>query len=108
MKKKDCNIFIVLILLLSGVNSFGQDSWQILEPADQVNYIPKDEASMATVQDKIYLIGGRERKPTNIYDPPSNTWKEGARLPIEMHHFQAVVFGSKIYVVGAFTGGVSG
>lgn len=105
MKSIDNSLFVILILLLSAADSFGQGSWQTLEPADGANYIPKDEASMSIVNDKIYLIGGRERKPTNIYDLNSNTWKVGTQPPIEMHHFQAVTVGNKIYVVGAFTGG---
>jgi len=95
-------LFVCLICTNSGL---AQGSWELIEPTDKENYLPKDEASMAMIGDKIYLIGGRGRKPTNIYDLATNTWKTTKRPPVEMHHFQAITFNNKIYIVGAFTGG---
>ncbi len=51
-----------------------------------------------------YLLGGRGIKPVNIFNPKTNTWTDGAKPPIELHHFQAVTYKDKIYVVGAQTG----
>ena len=42
--------------------------------------------------------------PTLMFNSVKNTWSEKAPPPIELHHFQAVVIDSLIYVVGAFTG----
>lgn len=54
------------------------------------------------------LLGGRGwyLRP-NIYDPMTNTWREGSYPPdnIEVHHTQCVVVWNKLWVVGAWTGG---
>ena len=38
------------------------------------------------------------------YDPNINAWRQLAKPPIEINHFQAVLVGERIAVVGAFTG----
>lgn len=54
---------------------------------------------------KFYLIGGRGKRALNIFNPDTKTWSTGAPVPgnKELHHFQAVVFQNKIYIIGAFT-----
>jgi outer membrane protein assembly factor BamB len=53
---------------------------------------------------KFYLLGGRGINPVDIFDPATGAWTKGASSPVEMHHFQAVVFENDIYVVGAMGG----
>ena len=65
----------------------------------------RHEDAFAELDGKFYLIGGRGMKPVDIYDPATQTWSTGAQPPLEMHHFQAVPYQGKIYVMGAFTGG---
>jgi len=65
----------------------------------------RHEASLVTYKNKLYLIGGRRINPTDVYDPKNNTWTKAAKTPIELHHFQAVVYGDAIYLMGAMTGG---
>ncbi len=67
--------------------------------------LARHENAFTEINGKFYLIGGRNNKPINIYDPETNQWTEGATPPLEMHHFQALPFQNKIYVLGAFTGG---
>ncbi|WKN43367.1 Kelch repeat-containing protein [Tunicatimonas pelagia] len=67
--------------------------------------LARHENAFTELNGKFYLIGGRKNKPINIYDPATNKWSEGAMPPLEMHHFQALPFQDKIYVLGAFTGG---
>jgi len=55
-----------------------------------------------------YLIGGRGNKPLDIYDPETQTWSTGTPPPLEMHHFQAVSYQDKIYLLGGFTGDYPG
>jgi len=45
---------------------------------------------------KIYLLGGRRIQPADIYDPATRTWTLGAPPPVEVHHFQPVVWENKI------------
>ncbi|MGB3588712.1 MAG: kelch repeat-containing protein [Tunicatimonas sp.] len=66
--------------------------------------LARHENAFTELNGKFYLIGGRSNKPINIYDPEANTWSEGATPPLEMHHFQAILYQDKIYVLGAFTG----
>ena len=65
----------------------------------------RHENGFVEVDGKFYLLGGRGIKPVDIFDPASKEWSEGAPPPIEMHHFQAVAYEGRIYVIGAMTGG---
>ncbi len=64
----------------------------------------RHENAFAEVNGKLYLIGGRGVKRVQIYDPETKVWTDGANPPFQMHHFQAVVRGNLIYIVGAYTG----
>ncbi|QFT78720.1 DUF5060 domain-containing protein [Erythrobacter sp. THAF29] len=66
--------------------------------------LPRHEAGFIASGDKLYLIGGRGMKPVSIFDPATNHWTTGATPPIELHHFQPVVVGEEIWIVGAMTG----
>ena len=53
---------------------------------------------------KLYLLGGRGQRPVSIFNPATKRWSKGRpRPPFEMHHFQPVAHGSRIYVAGAMT-----
>lgn len=77
-------------------------SWEILESEGSPS--ARHENSFVEVNDKFYLLGGRGIKPVDIFDPASNRWTSGAEPPIEVHHFQAVAYKGKIYIIGAMTG----
>ncbi|MEX2400987.1 MAG: DUF1668 domain-containing protein [Rhodothermales bacterium] len=80
-----------------------QAGWQIVETEGE--YTPRSENALAEVDGKLYLVGGRGMQPVDVYDPETSTWSSGTGAPIEIHHFQAVEYDGKIYVVGAWTGG---
>jgi N-acetylneuraminic acid mutarotase len=98
----------MMLLLLAGFfvsNAFAQFenySWKIIETVG--NYIPREEGDFVVVKDKFYLVGGRGINEVNIFDPKTNTWSSGAKPPLELNHFQAVVYKDEIYLLGAFTG----
>ncbi|SHF71489.1 N-acetylneuraminic acid mutarotase [Fodinibius roseus] len=77
-------------------------SWQLLD----LNEPPanRHENAAAIAGDKLYLIGGRGERPVEVYDPATQSWSEKATPPLSMHHFQAVTYNGKIYVLGAFNG----
>ena len=50
------------------------------------------------------MIGGRRINPVDVYDPQTNSWTAMSKTPMELHHFQAVVVGDAIYLMGAMTG----
>lgn len=64
----------------------------------------RHEAAFVGLEGKMYLIGGRRVNPVNVFDPSNNRWAEKSPTPLEMHHFQAVAFGDRIYLMGAMTG----
>ncbi len=66
--------------------------------------LARHEASVVAYKGRLYLLGGRGIKPVNVYDPESGVWESKSETPIELHHFQAVVHGDAIYVIGAMTG----
>jgi len=83
------------------------DSWKELAPLPSprmhINY------SAAVCNDKIYLIGGLEKKggiyydtdsnKNEMYDPLNNTWTEKAPLPSPRQTAAIIAFGGKIYVI---------
>ena len=77
--------------------------WETLSPEGQPT--ARHEAGFIAYKDQFYLMGGRRINPTSVYDPINNSWSEKAAPPIEIHHFQPVVFGNAIYIIGALTGG---
>lgn len=67
--------------------------------------VGRHENAFVAFKDKFYLIGGRGMNPVNVFDPATNTWETKGKAPVEIHHFQAVVYGNAIYIAGAMTGG---
>ncbi len=92
--------FLSLFLMFSPMIS-GQ-SWSTLKTTGEMD--PREEGAFMACKGKFYLMGGFGLKPVNIFDPGTGIWTRGAMPPVEMHHFQAVRNGEKIYVMGAFTG----
>ncbi|MEX2565810.1 MAG: hypothetical protein WD431_07710 [Cyclobacteriaceae bacterium] len=78
-------------------------NWETIDTPD--NCTKRHECASAAVGNKVYLLGGRGMKPVEEFDPLTKKWTQKSMAPIEMHHFQAVSFNDKIYVIGAFTGG---
>ncbi len=79
-------------------------TWRPVAVGAQSGITKRHEHCYVQVGGKFYLLGGRNINPVDIFDPSTGTWTKGARSPVEMHHFQAVVFENRIYVVGAMTG----
>jgi N-acetylneuraminic acid mutarotase len=77
--------------------------WLPIEAKGDV--VGRHENGFVAFKDKFYLIGGRGVNPVNVFDPKNNTWETKSKSPMEIHHFQAVVYGDAIYLVGAMTGG---
>jgi N-acetylneuraminic acid mutarotase len=65
----------------------------------------RHEAAMTALNGKLYLLGGRGVKAVEEYDPASKGWRQLSNTPMQLHHFQALVVGGRIALVGAMTGG---
>lgn len=79
-------------------------NWKAVVASDDSKPVQRHEAAFIGVKTKFYLLGGRGIKSVSIFDTETQTWSQGAKSPIELHHFQPVVYDNKIYVVGAMTG----
>ena len=79
--------------------------WQSVTSSDESKPVQRHEAAFVRVGQKFYLLGGRSIRPVSIYDTQTRTWAVGTKPPIEMHHFQPVVYDNKIYCISAMTGG---
>ncbi len=85
-------------------------NWEILEPALGAPQA-RHENDYILVGDKMFLLGGRGDRGVNEYDPVNNTWKnwgsprdEEDNTRLDFHHFQAVVWGDRVYIIGAMIG----
>jgi len=78
--------------------------WTEVISSDGSTPIARHEAAFVGIGDKMYLLGGRGMRNVSIYDVKSNTWSTGAIPPIELHHFQPVVYKGEVYICGAMTG----
>ena len=80
----------------------GDGSWTTLSPSN--NAEARHENAFVEAGAKLFLLGGRGSKPVQIYDPAANSWVTGADPPVEMHHFQAILYNYDIYVVAGYSG----
>ena len=78
--------------------------WQELPSTDGSVLSCRHESAMATVNGRLYLMGGRGNRPTEAFDPTTGTWTSMGLPPFEINHFQPVVLDGLVYIVGAFTG----
>lgn len=98
---------LLLVLSLSFNIVFAQNSdirqWSLIETSTSPH--ARHEASFIGLKNSAYLIGGRRLQPVDKFDFDTTQWVVMAKPPIEIHHFQAVVWQGKIVLVGGFTGG---
>src|SRR5687768_16691141 len=76
-------------------------TWQAVQYANGTSPLQRHENGFVEVDGKFYLLGGRGIKSVGIFDPVTRIWTAGTPPPIELHHFQAVAYQNKIYVVCA-------
>lgn len=80
----------------------GKWHWQTLETTGQPT--ARHETTLVNHDGKFYLIGGRESRLIDRFDPLTQTWETmGLTTPL-IQHFQSVVWDDKVYMVGAMTG----
>lgn len=92
---------LLLVCLLGGLTAHAQ-SWQPV--TTQNTCVTRHENAAALVGDSLYAIGGRGMKPLEALNLKTRVWRTLPTPPVEMNHFQAVTYGSEIYVMGAFQG----
>ncbi len=79
-------------------------SWKSVDYAQDTRPRARHEAAFVKVKNNFYLLGGRRIQHVSIFDPETQIWTEGAQPPLELHHFQPIVYEGKIYIIAAMTG----
>jgi N-acetylneuraminic acid mutarotase len=77
------------------------DTWTLKEPMPT----PRYGFAIATYQNKIYCIGGKNNAITGaneVYDPATDTWETKTPMPTPTWLLQANVVGGKIYLIGGY------
>jgi N-acetylneuraminic acid mutarotase len=70
---------------------------------------PRQESGVAALDGHVYVVGGIT--PTGfsarveIYDPFTDSWREGPALPREVHHPNLAAVGDTLYLVGSLIEG---
>ncbi len=90
-------LFLIFTLTLPA------QSWQRL-PSEKLPE-KRHENAFVKAGNKLLLIGGRGKKPIDVYNLDKKDWSKGQQPPLEIHHFQAVTLDGLVYIIGAFTGG---
>jgi len=71
----------------------------------------RHEADYIAVNERLYLTGGRSSRAVNVYNALTNSWadhgvpRDGDFQELQLHHYQSVEVGGRIYIAGAFKGG---
>lgn len=89
----------------SGTDEDTPFTWQAVTSKDGSVPVQRHEAAFVRIGSKFYLLGGRDIRAVSIFDTETEVWSTGPEPPLELHHFQPVVIGDKIYIIGAMTGG---
>ncbi len=97
-------VIILVVLTMQYCQTSSDKDWQ-WETIDAIGLpTARHEAALVAYNDKLLLIGGRRINSTDEFDTKTNTWLPKSPTPIELHHFQPVVVGDTIYLIGAMTG----
>lgn len=103
------SLFLIGLFLLGGPAAPSSDTLSSASSADGWTTVDTEneptarhENAFVEANGQFYLLGGRGERPVDIYDPETGRWSEGPSAPVEIHHFQAVVYDGDIYVLGAW------
>ncbi len=102
-------IILPVLFFLLGISDsvFAKDlskfEWGLI-PTNDTIVTGRHENAFVEFKGKFYLISGRGINPVNVYDPKTNLWEVKSKSPVEIHHFQPVVYKDAIYLMGAMTG----
>ncbi|MDO6712402.1 kelch repeat-containing protein [Aliiglaciecola sp. 2_MG-2023] len=94
---------IVGLLYACSVMAFAaQQTWDQVETNG--TFSVRHEAGFVQLNNKGYLIGGRGIKSVDELEPSNLNWRNLSPSPLELHHFQPVVWQDQILIAGALTG----
>ncbi len=76
-------------------------AWETLKTKGEP--VPRHEAAFVEFQGEFFLLGGRRIETVSVYNPQTQTWRQASKPPVEVHHFQPVVYGDQILIICAMT-----
>ncbi|MGC1472267.1 MAG: malectin domain-containing carbohydrate-binding protein [Psychroserpens sp.] len=99
---------------LSAIEVFGSGSL-VVDPTDCTwnalasSTLSKVESQSVKINDKLYTLAGflsglQITGATEIYDPATNSWTNGAPMPTPVTHMGAVAVGDEIWILAGFAG----
>src|ERR1017187_4250221 len=102
MKPFNLRLLLTVLFLKACIVIGQQGHWQVLKTKSGV--ANRSECGLAVVNGKFYLIGGDAGNPQAVesFNPETLTCTKLAMAPVNMHHFQAVAYNNKVYVLEAF------
>ncbi len=92
------------VALFVGCSTMVAEPWRWTELGCTGEPHARHEAGFVACGDHLYLLGGRRVQPVDVFDPAARAWRAAPAPPLEIHHFQAVVWEGRIYLPGAMTG----
>ena len=102
------SLAVILVVLLSFLtlsiptgNCQIEDSWTELTPMQE----KRGDYGVATVDGKIYAIGGFNGVPLSImeeYDPATDTWTRKSDMPTPRYQVRTEAVDGKIYAIGGW------
>lgn len=105
---KNNNKLLATLFLLAAMSSVqatrsNAAQWSPVTSSDGSNLTPRHEAASVVSGNDIYLLGGRGNRPVERFSTTGRQWEHLGNAPLEMHHMQPVIIGSRIYFIGALT-----
>jgi len=86
----------------SGLLANAGRAWEMVQTANGSAVAGRHEAgAVAVSNDTFYVMGGRGNRPVQSFSETTNIWTNHGTAPVRMNHFQPVVLGNKVYVIGA-------
>ena len=88
----------------------GATEWTVRQP-DFGTPDARHESDYISVNERFYLIGGRDSRAVNVYNALTNHWsshgvpRDAGFQELQLHHYQSVEVGGRVYIVGALKGG---
>jgi Kelch motif len=109
---------LVALMVLAVAAGCGSGGGNDVPPSPSQTRAPlpppqRTEVTGAFWDGKIVVVAGLLRDDTpsaqvDFYDPGTDRWSPGPKLPLPLHHTAAGVLGDRLYVVGGYTGTAGG
>jgi hypothetical protein len=114
LRRAGAGSLLVALMVLAVAAACGSDGGGDVRPSPSQSRaaLPppqRTEVTGAYWDGKIVVVAGLLRDDTpsaqvDFYDPGTDRWSPGPRLPLPLHHTAAGVLGDRLYVVGGYTG----